>query len=121
MLARCERHHRLPQSLNAPLPGDRTTTRADTLSTDAGLGAWLGQDADPIEQFERRHDLDRALGTLPPDTVAVCAALLQPGAERNRPGLSRSTVHRRLHDLRMRLLAAGVDGPVTQSANRVGK
>ena len=109
-VAKRERRHRHPQSLDAPLPGDRTTTLADTLANDDDLGAWLGQDAVPVEQFELRFDLDRALSAMPPSVVPLCVALLQSGPDRTDASLSRTTIHRRVRELRLQLLTAGVGG-----------
>ena len=109
-VAKRERRHRHPLSFDAPLPGDRTTTLADTLANDDGLSAWLGQDADPVEQFERHLDLDRALSAMPPSVVPLCAALLQSGPDRTDASTSRTTLHRRVRELRLQLLTAGVGG-----------
>lgn len=105
---RRERHHCHLQSLDVVLPDADHLTLVDTLTNEDGVGFWLGQDVHPIAQSELRHDLDRALGGMDAATVLLCAALLHHAMGGDAPALSRPTLHRRVRDLRCRLLAAGV-------------
>ena len=97
-----------PVELDASLVAGGTVRVIDTLDEIEGYGAWIGQPTDRILELERRLDLDRALSEIAADVVPLCAAVLRHGVARGDARASRSTFHRRKHDLRCRLLAAGV-------------
>jgi hypothetical protein len=96
-------------SLDDRLPHGEGLTLADTLAEDAGIGAWLGQPTDRFGALERRLDLERAAGALQVEDMALCAALARGEADAHaEAGLSRTTAFRRVREMRLRLLAAGV-------------
>jgi DNA-directed RNA polymerase specialized sigma24 family protein len=106
---RRERRRRHPVSLDAPAAGVEGLTLADTLSIDDGYGTWIGQRSNQVEDAELHLDLDRALSTLPSEALDLCAVLMQ--SEPNPAGcagISRTTLHRRVWEIRCHLLAAGV-------------
>ena len=117
---RSDHKARHPAPLDAMTTGD--VTLIDCLADVDGYGAWIGQPTDDFADIERRLDLDRALSALSDDALAICAALLtsdiHPAAT---AGLSRTTLHRRVQDLRCRLLAAGIGIAVEQPARPVSK
>lgn len=109
-----------PVSLDEPFPG-QDLVLVDTISEEQGYSAWIGQPTNRLSQLEHRLDLDRALSALPADALPVCATLLmEQSTSVPRTGLSRTTLHRRKHELRCQLLAAGISGPVEQTAQPVG-
>jgi RNA polymerase sigma-70 factor (ECF subfamily) len=57
----------------ADAPGGDGLTIGDSIAEADGYGAWLGQPTDAFAAVERRIDLDRALGTLPAETLPLCA------------------------------------------------
>lgn len=106
---RRERAGRADFSLDDPLPGDEGMTIGAALAEDAGYGAWVGQPTDRIAMLERRLDLERAGQALSPDDMPLLAALARGDAHAPaQAGLSRTTAFRRVHEMRLRLLAAGV-------------
>lgn len=106
---RTQRHRALhhPTSLDDPLPGGDTV--GAVLSEADGYGAWMGQPADAFAAVERRIDLERAAPALTAEYLPLCAALARGDRDpARRAGLSRTTGFRRVRELRLRLLAAGV-------------
>lgn len=101
-----ERRGRHPAALDAPLPDGEGLILLDTISNGDGYGAWIGQSIDRHGASEQRLDFDRALSLLGPDAIPLCAALLEPPQVAQT--LSRTTAHRRVHELRLQLLALGV-------------
>lgn len=112
------RHHRQRRaqggsllSLDLPLAGSREPI-GETLSEDDGLAAWHGQDRDAQADTLTRESLRAALARLSDDDRRFCRAL----AHRSVNALaaddfgSRSTLYRRLADLRLVLTAYGL-GP----------
>ncbi|MCQ4159219.1 hypothetical protein NON00_04690 [Roseomonas sp. GC11] len=97
-------------ALDAPQPGRGSLTIGDTLAEAEGYGAWLGQPTGAFAAVERRLDLDRALGALSADQIALCAQLVErtPHAIAKGSRVSRATLYRQLAELRLRLLAAGI-------------
>jgi RNA polymerase sigma-70 factor (ECF subfamily) len=65
---------------------------------------------DAFAAVDRRLDLDRALGTLPQEALPLCAELIEqsPHELAKASPTSRATLYRRLHELRLRLLIAGI-------------
>ncbi|RME15545.1 MAG: hypothetical protein D6801_07215 [Alphaproteobacteria bacterium] len=112
------RHHRQRRaqggsllSLDVPLAGSREPI-GETLSEDDGLAAWHGQDRDARADSLTRESLRAVLARLPEDDRRFCRAL----THRSVTALaadgfgSRSTLYRRLADLRLVLTAHGL-GP----------
>ena len=99
-----------PVSLDDPQPGSEGLAIGDSIAEADGYGAWLGQVTDAFAAAERRLDLDRALGTLPADFLSLCAELVErsPHELAKASPTSRATLYRQLHELRLRLLVAGV-------------
>lgn len=99
-----------PISLDDPQPGGEGLTIGDSIAEAGGYGAWLGQPTDAFAVVERRIDLDRALATLPAETLALCAELTErsPHEVAKASPTSRATVYRHLRELRLRLLVAGI-------------
>lgn len=90
--------------------GDETLTLAEIIPEAAGLGAWWGQPTDAVAALERRLDLDRAASAIEPRDRPFCAALsaAAPSAAIAAAGTSRATAYRRIAEMRLRLLAAGI-------------
>ncbi len=99
-----------PMSLDEPLPGTESLTLGDTLAAENGYGAWMGQPTDAIAALERQLDLDRALSPLPHDQLRHGAALAsqERGATPDPDLGSRTIAFRRVRELRLELLAAGI-------------
>ena len=97
-------------SLDAPLPGRPQQTLGDTFAETDGLSAWLGQSTDSATVVERRIDLANALQSVDPIDVPLCAALVdqRPDEVAKTGQQSRATVYRRVREIRLRLLVAGV-------------
>jgi hypothetical protein len=107
---RRERGVRADVSLDDPLPGGEGLTVGGALAEDAGYSAWLGQPTDRIAALERRLDLERAAdAALLAADLPLCAALARGDAHAPAAaGLSRTTAFRRVREMRLRLMAAGV-------------
>ena len=99
-----------PVSLDDPQPGGEGLTIGDSIAESDGYAAWLGQPTDAFAAVERRIDLDRALSTLPAETLPLCAELIErsPHELAKASPTSRATVYRHLRELRLRLLVAGI-------------
>ena len=98
-------------SLDDPLPRTDGGTAGSAVAEADGYGAWLGQPTDTIAALDRRIDLGRALASLGRSDLALCVALTEstPG-ELSRAGRgARASLYRRVREIRLRLLAAGVD------------
>ena len=114
------RRSRHPRALDAPVPGQDTVLH-DTLSEDDGYAAWVGQPTNRSATLDRRLDLDRIITALPAELITLCAVLMSDTADPARAaGLPRTTRHRRIRELRCRLLAAGIGTHVEQTAATVG-
>jgi RNA polymerase sigma-70 factor (ECF subfamily) len=100
----------VPTSLDETLPKGDGATRGDFVSEEDGLSAYFGQPADAFADVERRLDVARGLGTLDPDDGALCAALSRTTIDRLAGGGrgARSSLYRRVKDIRLALLAAGL-------------
>ena len=105
-----ERAARHPRSLDDALPNTEGLTLGDTIAEAEGYGAWCGQSTDAIAALERRLDLDRAAGTIDPDDHPLCTALsTQTPHEFGETGtMPRARIYRRLREIRLSLLAAGI-------------
>ncbi len=114
VLLRQDRARFAMTSLDDPISGRDGVTPLDTFAEDDGYLAWMGSSTNPITALEARLSINRALNTLSPEQIGLCAELAigsigRAGAE---SGPSRATLYRRLHDVRLQLLAAGI-GPGT--------
>lgn len=100
-------------SLDAPRDAADPRPLGDTLTEDEGLSAWYGQPTCAHLVFEHRHALHCAVSQLSSDQRALCQALAhRPVAALVADGFaSRSSLYRRLSDLRHVLTAYGI-GPV---------
>lgn len=112
LVARIKRRRALMArvSLDDPQPGGDGLTFGDSIAETDGYGAWLGQIVATFEAVERRIDLERALGTLPAEFHPLCAELIDRSPHEVAKGgtASRATLYRQLHELRLRLLVAGI-------------
>ena len=98
-------------SLDVPLSGAREPV-GDTLTEDDGLSAWHGQTCRAVAVTELQHALQSALARLPAEDCRFCAALAhRPVTALAAEGFgSRSTLYRRVADLRHVLTTYGL-GP----------
>lgn len=98
-------------SLEVPL-AEAKEPIGETLSEDDGLAAWYGQPTCTYLAFEREHALHCAVSHLSSDQRVLCQALAhRPVAALVADGFaSRSSLYRRLADLRHVLTAYGI-GP----------
>jgi len=89
---------------------DEPLRLAETIPETEGYLAWCGHDTDAIGAVDQRLDFARACTVIDRRDYALCAALAADSAHEvaRRSTMSRSTVYRRVHEIRMRLLAAGV-------------
>jgi DNA-directed RNA polymerase specialized sigma24 family protein len=92
-------------SIDDPTVGRDDITLLDTCSEDDGYLAWIGSCASPITVLEDRLSMSRALNTLCPEHIGLCAELVAGSIE---GGASRATRYRHLHEVRLQLLAAGI-------------
>lgn len=104
---RREKRERHEASLDDAVPGQEEEL---TIPEAEGYAAWCGQPTDAIAAAERRLDLDRASAGLDARDRPLCVALAAatPHELAARGCLGRSTLYRRLHEMRLRLLAAGL-------------
>lgn len=111
---RRERAGRHPASLQDALPGSEALTLADTISEGEGYAAWCGQPTDAIAQLERRLDLERAAAAIDPEDHPLCAALSRhtPHEFAEQRTMPRVRIYRRIREVRLRLLAAGIPSAV---------
>jgi len=107
---RRERAGRAGVSLDDPLPGGDGLTVGDALLEEEGYGAWCGQGVDRIGALERRLDLERAASAIDPADHPLCAVLAAdtPHAAAKRGLVPRAVLYRRIREMRLRLLAAGI-------------
>ena len=101
-------------SVDDPMGGRDGMTLLDTFAEDEGYLAWMGSSTNPIAALEDRLSIHRALNTLDPEHINLCAELAigSIGRASAESAPSRATLYRRLHDVRLELLAAGI-GPRT--------
>lgn len=100
----------VPASLDETLSDSDGATRGDLVAEEDGLAAYLGQPIDAFAEAERRLDVARGLGTLDPNDGTLCAALSHTTVDRlaGGGGGARSSLYRRVKDIRLALLAAGL-------------
>jgi RNA polymerase sigma-70 factor (ECF subfamily) len=100
-----------PVSLDAPVPDGRGELLRNVVAENDGYPALMGQRSDGFEASDRRSDLDRALGTLCAPDIALLADLMARGTApaSTNPGMSRASLYRRLGNIRLDLVMAGLD------------
>jgi DNA-directed RNA polymerase specialized sigma24 family protein len=99
-------------SLDAPSGSEDQRPLAETIGEDDGLSAWHGQATNAYAFTEQHQAVQTAISQLPPEDRRLCAALAhRPVSALASEGFgSRSTLYRRLADLRHVLTAHGL-GP----------
>lgn len=100
----------VPISLDAPIRGIAGATIADGLVEADGLAAWHGQKPDPFDRVDRRLDVERVVAAADPSDAMLCAALSRRSIDQlvaRRFG-ARTTLYRRIRDLRMTFAARGL-------------
>lgn len=99
-------------SLDAPSGPEDQRPLAETIGEDDGLSAWHGQANNACAFTEQHQAVQAAVSRLPPEDRRFCAALAhRPISALVSEGFgSRSTLYRRLADLRHVLAAHGI-GP----------
>jgi RNA polymerase sigma-70 factor (ECF subfamily) len=100
----------VPTSLDETLPEGDGSTRGDRVSEEDGLSAYFGQPYDAFAEVERRLDVERGLGALDPNDARLSAALSQSNIDElvDRGHAARSSLYRRVKNIRLALLAAGL-------------
>lgn len=100
----------VPTSLDETLSEGNGVTRGDLVSEEEGLSAYFGQPVDAFAEVERRLDVERGLGALDPDDARLSAALSQLNIDElvDRGHAARSSLYRRVKNIRLALLAAGL-------------
>lgn len=107
---RSERATRHPLSLDDVLPGTEGMTLGSTLGNADSYAAWCGQPTDDIAGLERRLDLARAGEEIDPVDHKLCAALTEhtPHELGEQGTMPRMRIYRRIREMRLRLLSAGL-------------
>jgi RNA polymerase sigma-70 factor (ECF subfamily) len=105
-----ERAARLPRSLDDAVPNSEGLTFADTIGEAEGYSAWWGQPTDAIAALERRLDLERAASIIAPEDYLLCTALSEhtPHEFGEQKTMPRMRIYRRIREMRLRLIAAGI-------------
>lgn len=103
-------HGATPISLDETIPDSDGATRGDLISESDGLPAYFGQPIDAFAEVERRIDVERGLGALDPNDAKLAAALSHVTVDEltGRGPASRSGLYRRVKNIRLALLAAGL-------------
>jgi hypothetical protein len=111
-----------PLSLDTVCEVQTATAFGDTISEEDGYLASFGFHLNPIATLERQLTFDSALSHLPSEYLNLCAELLtgSPSQSAKLTSASRATVYRRVADLRLRLLVAGIGLDVSVRAARSG-
>ncbi len=101
----------IPLSLDTPLAGDDSAVVGDLFSEDQGLGALFGQTFDVGGEVATSTSLDVGLSELPAPDQHLCAALVTSTIDQlaaTGHG-ARASLYRRIKDIRLTLLAHGVE------------
>lgn len=100
-----------PLSLDTPLAGDDNAVVGDLFSQDQGLGALFGQTFDVEDEVVTSISLDVGLSELPAHDQHLCAALVTSTIDQLTAAGhgARASLYRRLKDIRLTLLAYGVE------------
>jgi RNA polymerase sigma-70 factor (ECF subfamily) len=99
-----------PMSIDMPIKDGEADTLADTIASDAGLGAVWGQAGDGATSSIVRLDIERCLGTLERQDARLCAALTTRSVDElaAEGHGSRAGLYRRIQTLRGSILARGL-------------
>ena len=99
-----------PMSIDMPIKDGEADTLADTIVSDAGLGAVWGQAGDGATSSIVRLDIERCLGTLERQDARLCAALTTRSVDElaTEGRGSRAGLYRRIRTLRGSILARGL-------------
>lgn len=97
-------------SLDELVPESNGLTRGDLVAEADGLAALLGQPVDAFAEIDRRLDVERAMGGLGRADGRLCAELSRATADRLAASGhgARSSLYRRVKDLRLALTAMGL-------------
>lgn len=97
-------------SIDETIPGGSALTWAEALSDDGGSFAVVGHLSDRFSQIHHRLDIERALGSLRPADLRVCAELLDqtPTEVCRLAQRSRATFYRDLKEIRLKMMMTGV-------------
>ena len=89
---------------------DAALTLAEVLPEADGLLVWWGQPSDAAAICERRLDLSSAAAALDVRDHTLCAALSASPVQEaaRRCAMSRASLYRRIAEMRLRMLAAGI-------------
>lgn len=100
-----------PLSLDTSLAGDDNAVLGDLFSQDQGLGALFGQTFEATDEILVSAGLDVGLSELSEDDQHLCAALVGSTIEQLAAAGhgARASLYRRLKDIRLTLLAHGVE------------
>jgi DNA-directed RNA polymerase specialized sigma24 family protein len=100
-------------SLDEPISRSNGAPLGDTFAEEDGYAGWMWPVSNPTAVLERQLSLHRALNTLPPEYLNLCADLLAglTACKVTGSGPSRATWYRHLNDLRLCLMAAGLEPP----------
>lgn len=100
-----------PLSLDAPLAGDDNTVVGDLFSQDQGLGALFGQSFEVEDEIVANASLDAGLSGLAESDQHLCAALATSTIDQLAASGhgARASLYRRLKNIRLSLLAYGVE------------
>ncbi|MEX0853884.1 MAG: sigma factor [Bauldia sp.] len=103
----------VPVSIDEPLPDASGLTRGDLVREDDGLAALLGQPTDRFAEVDRRLDMVAGVRVLTESERRLCAALREASVDElaERGVGARTTLYRRIKDIRLALMAVGVEGP----------
>lgn len=97
-------------SLETPLSEHEGVSLGEILSQAEGYSEWLGQPTDAIAVLERRLDLERAISAVAPGDHPLCAELCEhtPHEFAEQKKMPRTRIYRRIREMRLQLLAAGI-------------
>lgn len=101
----------VPLSLESPLPGDDNVVVGDLFSQDQGLGALFGQSFNVQDEIVANASLDAGLSGLAESDQHLCAALATSTIDQLAASGhgARASLYRRLKNIRLSLLAYGVE------------
>lgn len=96
-------------SLDEAIPGGEGICRGDLVAEDEGLAALHGQPTDSFAATDHRLDVERGVGILRDDDGGLCAALSHSTVDELAAVRgARSTLYRRVKEIRLVLTAAGL-------------
>jgi RNA polymerase sigma-70 factor (ECF subfamily) len=100
-----------PVSLDAPVAGDDGIVFGDLIANDQSLGALFSDTVGLEHQVLAATSLDAALARLEPESQHLCIALIKSTVDQlaGSGHGARATLYRRLKEIRLALLAYGVE------------